>query len=56
MDQVNLTVCCRYAESLLANPRINRYLAKYHSTYLRELQMLLEGFESLSEVTGRAKS
>jgi len=38
VDQLNLTVCCRYAESLLKNSRINRYLAKYHPNAWRELQ------------------
>ena len=28
IDQLNVTVCCRYAETLIANSRINRYLAK----------------------------
>lgn len=50
-DQLNLTVCCRYAESLIKNSRINRYLAKYHPKAFRELQMLVDEFERVSEVT-----
>jgi hypothetical protein len=45
VDQLNLTVCCRYAESLLKNSRIKRYLAKYHSGELRTLQNLSNEFE-----------
>lgn len=50
VDQLNLTVCCRYAESLLKNSRINRYLAKYHPNAWRELRMLVDEFETVSEV------
>jgi hypothetical protein len=25
-DEIMLTICCRYAESLLKNPRVNKYL------------------------------
>jgi hypothetical protein len=50
VDQLNLTVCCRYADSLIKSARINRYLAKYHSKALRELQMIVDEFESMSEL------
>jgi hypothetical protein len=40
-DQLNLTICRRYTESLLKNSRINKYLVKHHASKLRELQNLL---------------
>lgn len=49
MDELNLTVCCRYAESLMRNTRINRYLGKYHTEELRELKTLVEEFERICE-------
>lgn len=49
VDQLNLTVCCRYADSLLKNARINRYLTKYHAKAFRELEVLLDNFEKISE-------
>lgn len=48
LDQLNLTVCCRYAESLIQNRRINRYLAKYHLESLCELQTLVAEFGKVS--------
>jgi hypothetical protein len=45
LDQLNLTVCCRYAESLLKNTRIKRYLLKHHPEELRKLEMVLARFE-----------
>jgi hypothetical protein len=51
MDQVNVATCCRYVESLLENPRINRYLAKHHSANLNRLQELLEEFEQTCQIT-----
>ena len=53
VDQVNLTVCCRYADSLMQSSRINRYLAKYHSRSLRELKMIVDEFEETSELNTR---
>ena len=43
-DQLNLTICCRYAESLLGNSRVNRYLAKHHPGELGKLQELVSEF------------
>ena len=40
-QELTLTSCCRYAESLLANPRIRRYLDKHHAPELRLLLVLL---------------
>lgn len=45
IDELNLTVCCRYAKSLIRNTRINRYLDKYHPQELRQLKNLVEEFE-----------
>jgi hypothetical protein len=51
MDQLNATICCRYVESLLENPRISRYLARYHSEDLRELKNLLDEFTQTCQIT-----
>jgi hypothetical protein len=45
VDQLKLTTCIRYAELLLENPQIFRYLSKNHSTDLRRLQRLIEDFK-----------
>lgn len=47
IDELNLTVCCRYAGSLMRNTRINRYLGKYHPEELRQLKTLVEEFERI---------
>ena len=44
IDELNLTVCCRYSETLMKNPRIKRYLSKYHSNELHVLEVLLTDF------------
>jgi hypothetical protein len=49
IDELNLTVCYRYAEMLMRNTRINRYLAKYHPEELRQLKSLVEEFERICE-------
>jgi hypothetical protein len=49
VDEINVTVCCRFAESLLDNSRIARYVAKYHTIRLRELQNLLAEFRETCE-------
>jgi hypothetical protein len=41
LDLINVIVCCRYVESLLANPRVKRYLARYHPEQLIEMEKLL---------------
>jgi hypothetical protein len=41
IDQLNLTICCRYAETLLKNVRITQYLMKHHRRALRNLEKLL---------------
>lgn len=58
LDQLNLTVCCRYAETLLKNARIKRYLLKRHPKQLRKLEMLLAEFERewLGDSRGRLAS
>jgi hypothetical protein len=45
VDQLNLTVCCRYAELLLNNARITRYLSRYHLGELRGLQDIVREFD-----------
>lgn len=53
IDQLNLTVCCRYAESLMKNPRISRYLAKHHPTELQALQAVLTEFDSMTKAQSK---
>lgn len=55
VDQLHLTVCCRYADSLIKNSRIHRYLAKYHPKCLRDVQTLLDNFEETSELRKEGK-
>jgi hypothetical protein len=45
VDELTLTLGCRYGEWLLLNPRVLRYLTKNHSADLRKLQDLLAEFE-----------
>jgi hypothetical protein len=49
MDELNLTICCRYVESLLENPRISKYLGKHHPIELGKLRNLLDEFEKACE-------
>jgi hypothetical protein len=44
-DLLTLTVCCRYAESLLKNPRVKKYVMKHYPEEVRDLETLLAGFE-----------
>lgn len=44
-DELALTICSRYAQWLLRNQRILRFLIKNHPSELRRLQTLLVGFE-----------
>jgi len=44
-DQVNLTICCRFVQGLLKNRRVLRYLSRYHSSELRQLQSVVAEFE-----------
>ena len=48
-DELNLTICCRYAESLMRNARVYRYLGRYHPQELRQLKSLVEEFERICE-------
>jgi hypothetical protein len=41
VDLLTLTVCFRYAESLLKNPRVKKYLLKHHPEELSDLETLL---------------
>lgn len=41
VDLLTLTVCCRYAESLLKNPRVKKYLMQHYPEELSDLEMLL---------------
>jgi CRISPR/Cas system-associated protein Cas7 (RAMP superfamily) len=44
-EELCLTVCIRYAQSLLENPRIKRYVSKHHSGELKRLEKLVTDFE-----------
>ena len=49
LDQLNLTVICRFAEELLGNARIVRYMSRIHPEELQTLKVLLLEFEQSSE-------
>jgi len=49
-NQLNVTICCRYIESLVKAPRIKRYLAKHHPAELGSLQSLLAEFEQTCQI------
>jgi hypothetical protein len=51
IDELNLTVCCRYAETLLKNAHIKRYLMKYHRRELLQLEAILADFYRQSGLT-----
>ena len=44
--ELELTVCCRYAEALLRNQRVNRFLSRNHAPEIRSLQNWLRRFEA----------
>jgi hypothetical protein len=50
-DELTLTLECRYAQALLLNPRVHRYLSKNHPEDLSKLQKLLADFERDSRVS-----
>jgi hypothetical protein len=49
VDLLKLTVCWRYTESLVANPRVKKYLMKHHPEELRDLETVLA---ELNEASG----
>lgn len=49
IDQLRLTVCCRYTESVLKNVRISRYLTRHHPGKLADLQQLVDEFQNLRD-------
>jgi hypothetical protein len=50
-DELRLTIGCRYAQGLLQNPHILRYLGKNHLADLLKLQNLLSDFERASRAS-----
>jgi hypothetical protein len=52
LDQLTLTICCRYANSLLANPKIKAYLAKHHALQSADLEKLIEECEQCVKQEG----
>jgi hypothetical protein len=52
LDQLTLTICCRYANSLLANPKIKEYLAKHHSLQLVDLEKSIDECEQCVKQEG----
>jgi hypothetical protein len=54
-DLLNLMVCYRYAESLVHNSRVKRYLLKHHPEELEQMEQIiadisLDGGSGLSSV------
>ena len=45
-QELEMTVFCRYAEVLLRNQRINRFLSRNHATELLSLRNWLDRFEA----------
>ena len=45
MDELRLTVCCRYAQDLIQNVRIRKYLCKYHFEKLKTIEEFIRNFE-----------
>jgi hypothetical protein len=52
LDQLILTICCRYANSLLANAKVKEYLGKHHSLQLADLETLIEQCEQCVKQEG----
>lgn len=50
LDEITLTICCRYAESLFRNPHVKKYMAREHPNELRNLERILAEFESACQV------
>lgn len=54
IEELNITSCCRYTETLLANPKVARYLKKHHATELHQLLLIVakhnEACQSSDEV------
>lgn len=40
-QELNLTSCCRYAETLVANPKVARYFRKHHAKELQHLLLII---------------
>lgn len=54
-DLLHLTLCCRYIEALIHQPRVKRYVSKYHPATLTKLEALLSEFNSSFIVLRRRK-
>lgn len=52
LDQLTLTICCRYANSLLANAKIKGYLAKHHPLQFAGIEKLIEECEQCVKQEG----
>ena len=44
--ELELTICCRFAESLIHNQRVYRFLSRDHAPEMRSLQHWLNIFEA----------
>jgi hypothetical protein len=55
-DLLHLTVCCRYLEALIGEPRVKRYISKYHPAILDKIEKLLAAFNSPYIVLERRKA
>jgi hypothetical protein len=54
-DILTLTVACGYLDRLLANTKIERYLARHHIDILHTLQKLLSENGLKAAVSGNSK-
>jgi hypothetical protein len=45
VEALTLSVCCRYLEKVLLNPRILQYLSKQHAEKLDELRGIVNSFQ-----------
>jgi len=52
-DALTLTVSCGYFERLLSNPKIERYMERYHIDILQTLRRLLSDVKPISSETER---
>lgn len=52
-DELELTALCRYADSLLANKRVNEYLSRHHGAMKRKIERLMGKFESVCRISGQ---
>jgi hypothetical protein len=50
IDELNLTICCRYVETLLRNPSVKKYLSRYHPKQLLQIEDVIVALKSRSNL------